>query len=65
MAKVLCIIAWAGLVTAAPYSVGRRVPEEGDTNLIVEKVLTSLDLPIENAIQQAMSMLYGSSSPST
>jgi hypothetical protein len=65
MAKVLCIIAWAGLVTAAPYSVGRRVPEEGDTNLIVEKVLTSLDLPIENAIEQALSMLYGSSSPST
>ena len=65
MAKILCIVAWAGLVTAAPYSVGRRVPSGADTELIVEKVMSSLDLPIENAIQQALSMLYGSSSPAT
>merc|ERR1712168_1589219 len=64
-AKILCIVALAGLTTAAPYSVGRRVPSGADTELIVEKVMSSLDLPIENAIQQALSMLYGSSSPAT
>merc|ERR1711970_1437479 len=63
MAKVLCIIAWAGLVTAAPYYQGRRAGSSVDTEDIVNTVMKSLDL--NQVIAQAMKGLSGSGSSFT
>merc|ERR1712168_79343 len=63
MAKVLCIIAWAGLVTAAPYYQGRRAGSSVDTEEIVNTVMKSLDL--NQVIAQAMKGLSGSGSSFT
>merc|ERR1712212_1397833 len=63
MAKVLCIIAWAGLVTAAPYYEGRRAGSSVDTEAIVDTVMKSLDL--NQVIAQAMKGLSGSGSSFT
>merc|ERR1712168_473604 len=63
MAKVLCIIAWAGLVTAAPYYQGRRAGSSVDTEQIVNTVMKSLDL--NQVIAQAMKGLSGSGSSFT
>jgi len=58
MAKVLCIIAWAGLATAAPYSVGRRAGSNVDTEAIINKVMGSLNL--NQVIAEAMRGRAGS-----
>merc|ERR1711970_1647879 len=63
MAKVLCIIAWAGLVTAAPYYQGRRAGSSVDTEEIVNTVMKSLDL--NQVIAQAMKGVSGSGSSFT
>merc|ERR1711970_970242 len=63
MAKVLCIIAWAGLVTAAPYYEGRRAGSSVDTEAIVDTVMKSLDL--NQVIAEAMKGLSGSGSSFT
>merc|ERR1712203_1013416 len=63
MAKVLCIIAWAGLVTAAPYYEGRRAGSSVDTESIVDTVMKSLDL--NQVIAEAMKGLSGSGSSFT
>merc|ERR1711931_476416 len=63
MAKVLCILAWAGLVTAAPYYQGRRAGSSVDTEEIVNTVMKSLDL--NQVIAQAMKGLSGSGSSFT
>merc|ERR1711970_1618355 len=63
MSKVLCIIAWAGLVTAAPYYQGRRAGSSVDTEDIVNTVMKSLDL--NQVIAQAMKGLSGSGSSFT
>merc|ERR1711931_106025 len=63
MAKVLCILAWAGLVTAAPYYQGRRAGSSVDTEDIVNTVMKSLDL--NQVIAQAMKGLSGSGSSFT
>merc|ERR1711970_1438349 len=63
MAKVLCIIAWAGLVTAAPYYEGRRAGSRVDTEAIVDTVMKSLDL--NQVIAEAMRGLSGSGSSFT
>merc|ERR1712013_607409 len=59
MAKVLCILAWAGLVTAAPYYHDRRAGSSVDAEQIVNTVMKSLDL--NQVIAQAMKGLSGSS----
>merc|ERR1711931_336509 len=63
MAKVLCILAWAGLVTAAPYYQGRRAGSSVDTEKIVNTVMKSLDL--NQVIAQAMKGVSGSGSSFT
>merc|ERR1712121_115494 len=63
MAKVLCILAWAGLVTAAPYYHDRRAGSSVDTEQIVNTVMKSLDL--NQVIAQAMKGLSGSGSSFT
>merc|ERR1711970_1643518 len=63
MSKVLCIIAWAGLVTAAPYYQGRRAGSSVDTEAIVDTVMKSLDL--NQVIAEAMRGLSGSGSSFT
>merc|ERR1712168_1680337 len=63
MAKVLCIIAWAGLVTAAPYYQGRRAGSSVDTEEIVNTVMKSLGL--NQVIAQAMKGVSGSGSSFT
>merc|ERR1711887_155329 len=63
MAKVLCIIAWAGLVTAAPYYEGRRAGSSVDTEAVVDTVMKSLDL--NQVIAEAMKGLSGSGSSFT
>merc|ERR1711970_1299935 len=63
MAKVLCIIAWAGLVTAAPYYQGRRAGSSVDTEEIVNTVMKSLNL--NQVIAQAMKGVSGSGSSFT
>merc|ERR1711970_155002 len=63
MAKVLCIIAWAGLVTAAPYYEGRRAGSSVDTEAIVDTVMKSLEL--NQVIAEAMKGLSGSGSSFT
>jgi len=63
MAKVLCIIALAGLTTAAPYAVGRRAGTNVDADAIVNRVMGSID--IDGAIAEAMRGLSGSGSTFT
>merc|ERR1711931_339936 len=63
MAKVLCILAWAGLVTAAPYYHDRRAGSSVDTEKIVNTVMKSLDL--NQVIAQAMKGVSGSGSSFT
>merc|ERR1712013_895170 len=63
MAKVLCILAWAGLVTAAPYYHDRREGSSVDAEQIVNTVMKSLDL--NQVIAQAMKGLSGSGSSFT
>merc|ERR1711942_1028 len=63
MAKVLCILAWAGLVTAAPYYHDRRAGSSVDAEQIVNTVMKSLDL--NQVIAQAMKGLSGSGSSFT
>merc|ERR1711963_36727 len=51
MAKLLCMLAWAGLTLGAPY---QRVD---NTELIVEKVMGSLGPQLDSAIEAAIMML--------
>merc|ERR1712130_147876 len=53
MAKLLCLLAWAGLTIGAPY---QRVD---NTELIVEKVMGSLGPQLDSAIEAAILMLEG------
>merc|ERR1712226_888692 len=53
MAKLLCLLAWAGLTLGAPY---QRVD---NTELIVEKVMGSLGPQLDSAIEAAILMLEG------
>merc|ERR1711863_257698 len=55
MAKLLCMLAWAGLTLGAPWN--QRI---GDTELIVEKVMGSLGPQLDSAIEAAIRMLEGS-----
>merc|ERR1712130_551151 len=55
MAKLLCLLAWAGLTIGAPY---QRVD---NTELIVEKVMGSLGPQLDSAIEAAIRMLEGNS----
>merc|ERR1711971_964297 len=55
MAKLLCMLAWAGLALGAPWN--QRI---GDTELIVEKVMGSLGPQLDSAIEAAIRMLEGS-----
>merc|ERR1712141_875976 len=66
MAKVVCLLAWAGLATAAPQRtilLGGR--DALDTESVVDTILAQLDTPINNAIQAALSGLYSSKSVSS
>merc|ERR1712168_894988 len=64
MAKLLCIIAWAGLVSAAPYYQGGLAGGSSvDTEAVVDTVMRSLD--INQAIAEAMRGLTGSGSSFT
>merc|ERR1712002_1325133 len=64
MAKVLCVVAWAGLVTAAPYYQGGLAGGSSfDTEAVVDTVMRSLD--INQAIAEAMRGLTGSGSSFT
>merc|ERR1712024_270855 len=66
MAKVICLLAWAGLATAAPQRtilLGGR--DSLDTESVVDTILAQLDTPINNAIQAALSGLYSSKSVSS
>merc|ERR1712241_514031 len=53
MAKLLCLLAWAGLTLGAPY---QRID---NTELIVEKVMGSLGPQLDSAIEAAIRMLEG------
>merc|ERR1712110_1341525 len=53
MAKLLCMLAWAGLTLGAPY---QRID---NTELIVEKVMGSLGPQLDSAIEAAIRMLEG------
>merc|ERR1712141_953336 len=62
MAKVICLLAWAGLAAAAPQRtivLGGR--DSLNTGSVVDTILAQLDTPINNAIQAALSGLYSSS----
>merc|ERR1712088_200332 len=62
MAKVICLLAWAGLATAAPQRTIVLGGRDGlDTGSVVDTILAQLDTPISNAIQAALSGLYSSS----
>merc|ERR1712001_645171 len=66
MAKVLCLLAWAGLAAAAPQRtivLGGR--DSLDTGSVVDTILAQLDTPINNAIQAALSGLYSSKTVSS
>merc|ERR1711997_952371 len=67
MAKVICLLAWAGLATAAPQRTillgGRQ--SSLNTESVVDTILAQLDTPINNAIQAALSGLYSSKSVSS
>merc|ERR1712001_727311 len=60
MAKVICLLVWAGLASAAPQRtilLGGR-DNSLDTGSVVDTILAQLDTPINNAIQAALSGLY-------
>merc|ERR1711936_1351931 len=62
MAKVICLLAWAGLATAAPQRTILLGGRDGlNTESVVDTILAQLDTPINNAIQAALSGLYTSS----
>merc|ERR1712062_716777 len=66
MAKVICLLAWAGLAAAAPQRtivLGGR--DSLNTGSVVDTILAQLDTPINNAIQAALSGLYSSKSVSS
>merc|ERR1711997_1146852 len=53
MAKVICLLVWAGLASAAPQRtilLGGR-DNSLDTGSVVDTILAQLDTPINNAIQ--------------
>merc|ERR1711963_378526 len=56
MAKVLCLLTWAGLALTAPQRL--RSPALGTSGL-VDTILAQLDTPINQAIEAALSGLYG------
>merc|ERR1711981_440780 len=56
MAKVLCLLTWAGLTLAAPQ---RNWPGV-DTTAVVDNIINQLDQPINNAIEAALRGLYSS-----
>merc|ERR1712141_219193 len=62
MAKVICLLAWAGLATAAPQRTILLGGRDGlNTESVVDTILAQLDTPINNAIQAALSGLYSNS----
>merc|ERR1711997_1350463 len=62
MAKVICLLAWAGLATAAPQRTILLGGRDGlNTESVVDTILAQLDTPINEAIQAALSGLYTSS----
>merc|ERR1712110_410590 len=62
MAKVICLLAWAGLATAAPQRTILLGGRDGlKTESVVDTILAQLDTPINNAIQAALSGLYTNS----
>merc|ERR1712141_240136 len=62
MAKVICLLAWAGLATAAPQRTILLGGRDGlNTESVVDTILAQLDTPINNAIQAALSGLYTNS----
>merc|ERR1719411_745014 len=66
MAKVICLLAWAGLAAAAPQRtivLGGR--DSINTGSVVDTILAQLDTPINNAIQAALSGLYTSKTVSS
>merc|ERR1712183_26061 len=61
MAKVICLLAWAGLAIAAPQRTIVLGGRDGlDTGSVVDTILAQLDTPINNAIQAALSGLVTS-----
>merc|ERR1712001_214197 len=67
MAKVICLLVWAGLASAAPQRtilLGGR-DNSLDTGSVVDTILAQLDTPINNAIQAALSGLYNSKTVSS
>merc|ERR1711971_1299963 len=60
MAKVICLLAWAGLATAAPQ--GRYGVS---TTAVVDNIISQLDVPINNAIEAALRGLYNPKPVST
>merc|ERR1712088_666730 len=67
MAKVICLLVWAGLASAAPQRtilLGGR-DNSLDTGSVVDTILAQLDTPINNAIQAALSGLYTSKTVSS
>merc|ERR1712172_183419 len=68
MAKVICLLAWAGLASAAPQRtilLGGRDSSSLNTGSVVDTILAQLDTPINNAIQAALSGLYSSKAVSS
>merc|ERR1711997_706336 len=62
MAKVICLLAWAGLATAAPQRTILLGGRDGlNTESVVDTILAQLDTPINEAIQAALSGLYTNS----
>merc|ERR1712066_914972 len=61
MAKVICLLAWAGLATAAPQG---RLPGVS-TTAVVDNIISQLDEPINNAIEAALQGLYNTKSVSS
>merc|ERR1712172_301896 len=68
MAKVICLLAWAGLASAAPQRtilLGGGRDSSLNTEGVVDTILAQLDTPINNAIQAALSGLYSSKAVSS
>merc|ERR1711899_338426 len=66
IAKVICLLAWAGLAAAAPQRtivLGGR--DSLNTGSVVDTILAQLDTPINNAIQAALSGIYSSKTVSS
>merc|ERR1712183_802236 len=62
MAKVICLLAWAGLAIASPQRTILLGGRDGlNTESVVDTILAQLDTPINNAIQAALSGLYTNS----